>query len=258
MRRRAANPAIFNIQTNKQGDTVMDEAKRDLRSIWSFMDKLAFTQGYVDVNGVQTRFVNAGPKDAPVVVMIHGMGGSWENFTANFPVFAQHFNTYAYDLKGHGYSGKPDEVHDVGSHVTHLEGFTKALGLTKFSIFGLSIGGWVGTKFTIRNPDLVDKLIVMSAWGRVGEDQRVMIAVVGEEWQAIVGDIIREKPRRGHLPDFNHVGHVETKQATVEIEARLHRLHIEAKMAEPPDAEWPSKFDAFNDICHLVFTHVLI
>jgi 2-hydroxy-6-oxonona-2,4-dienedioate hydrolase len=144
----------------------MDETNRDLRSIWSFMDKLAFTQGYVDVNGVQTRYVNAGPKDAPVVVMIHGMGGSWENFTANFPVFAQHFNTYAYDLKGHGYSGKPDEVHDVASHVKHLEGFTKALGLTKFSIFGLSIGGWVGTKFTIRNPDLVDKLIVMSAWGR--------------------------------------------------------------------------------------------
>jgi 2-hydroxy-6-oxonona-2,4-dienedioate hydrolase len=144
----------------------MEEAKRDLRSILSFMDKLAFKQGYADVGGVKTRYVNAGPKDAPVVVMIHGMGGSWENFTANFPVFAQHFNTYAYDLKGHGYSGKPDEVHDVGSHVTHLEGFTKALGLTKFSIFGLSIGGWVGTKFTIRNPDLVDKLIVMSAWGR--------------------------------------------------------------------------------------------
>jgi pimeloyl-ACP methyl ester carboxylesterase len=144
----------------------MSEAERDLRSIWSFLDNVAFTQGYVDAGGVRTRYVNAGPKDAPVVVMVHGMGGSWENFTANFGEFSKHFNTYAYDLKGHGYSAKPDEVHDVESYVAQLAGFLKAQNLTKVNLFGLSIGGWISTKFTTRHPEMVDKLIVMSAWGR--------------------------------------------------------------------------------------------
>ncbi|ATW03520.1 alpha/beta hydrolase [Sphingorhabdus sp. YGSMI21] len=147
----------------------MSEAKRDLRSIWAYMDNLAFTQGYIDAGGIRTRYVNAGPKDAPVVVMIHGMGGSWENFTANFAEFSKHFNTYAYDLKGHGYSAKPDEIHDVESYVAQLGAFLKAHDLTKVNIFGLSIGGWIGTKFTTRYPEMVEKLIVMSAWGRPRE-----------------------------------------------------------------------------------------
>lgn len=144
----------------------MSNSETDLKSIWSHLDTLAFTQGYVDAAGVKTRYVNAGPKDAPVVVMIHGMGGSWENFTANFPVFAQHFNTYAFDLVGHGYSEKPDRVHDVTAYVAQLKGLIEAFGHKKVNLFGLSIGGWTSTRFTVENPDMVDKNIVMSAWGR--------------------------------------------------------------------------------------------
>ncbi|WP_164089171.1 alpha/beta hydrolase [Sphingorhabdus sp. YGSMI21] len=145
----------------------MSNAERDLRSIWAFLDRLAFTHGYVDAAGTKTRYVNAGPKDAPVVVMVHGMGGTWENFIANFAEFSKSFNTYAFDLKGHGYSDKPDEPYAVSGYVEQLEGFVKALGLTKIHLFGLSIGGWISTKFTVRNPGLVEKLIVMSAWGRL-------------------------------------------------------------------------------------------
>lgn len=144
----------------------MSSTERDLRSIWAFMDQVAFTQGFVDAGGIRTRYINAGPKDAPVVVMVHGMGGTWENFTGNVAEFSKHFNTYAYDLTGHGYSDKPAKVYDIAGYVEQLEGFLAALNLTKVSLFGLSIGGWVSTKFTIRHPEMVDKLIVMSAWGR--------------------------------------------------------------------------------------------
>ncbi|MEO9462370.1 MAG: alpha/beta hydrolase [Marinomonas sp.] len=144
----------------------MSNSERDLQSIWSFMDGVAFTQGYVDAAGTRTRYVNAGPSDAPVVVMVHGMGGTWENFIANFAEFSKHFNTYAFDLKGHGYSDKPDEPYAVSGYVDQLEGFVETLGLKDVSMFGLSIGGWISTKFTLRRPDLVKRLIVMSAWGR--------------------------------------------------------------------------------------------
>lgn len=144
----------------------MSDTQPDLRSIWAFLDNLAFTQGYVDAGGYRTRYVNAGPKDAPVVIMIHGMGGSWENFTANFPAMARHFNTYAFDLVGHGYSAKPDQVIDVDCFVEQLKGFIAAFGHSKVNLFGLSIGGWTTTKFTVKYPELVEKNLVMSAWGR--------------------------------------------------------------------------------------------
>lgn len=138
----------------------------DLKSIWSFMDQVAFTQGYIDAGGVKTRYVNSGPKDAPPLVMIHGMGGSWENFTANFAAHAEHFNTYAYDLVGHGYSEKPDKVIDVEAYVSQLKGVIEAFALKKTNLLGLSVGGWTSTKFTVRYPELVEKNLVLSAWGR--------------------------------------------------------------------------------------------
>ncbi len=149
----------------------MSTPEPDLRSIWSHLDKLAFTQGYVTANGHRTRYVNAGPKDAPPVVMVHGMGGTWENFIANFAAHAEYFNTFAFDLVGHGYSDKPDQVFAVEDYVRHLGGFIETMGLRKVRLFGLSIGAWTSTKFTVRHPDRVEKLVVMSAWGRARPEQ---------------------------------------------------------------------------------------
>lgn len=138
----------------------------DLRSIWAHLDTVAFEQGYVDAGGVRTRFVHAGPKGAPPVVMVHGMGGSWENFIANFGPLSEHFDTYAFDLVGHGYSDKPDRVLDVAAYVEQLAGVLKAFGLKRVNLFGLSVGCWTSTKFAVRYPDSVAKIFAMSAWGR--------------------------------------------------------------------------------------------
>lgn len=144
----------------------MSDTERDLRSIWALLDHVEFTQSYVDAGGTRTRYVNAGPKDAPVVVMVHGMGGTWENFIGNFAEFSKHFNTYAYDLMGHGYSDKPDQVYGANQYVGQLEEFLKALNIKKVNLFGLSMGAWTSTLFASRHPEMVDKLVIMSAWGR--------------------------------------------------------------------------------------------
>lgn len=149
----------------------MSELQPDLRSIWSFLDNIEFKQGYVDAAGIRTRYVQGGRPDAPAVVMVHGIGGSWENFIANFAAHAQHFNTFAFDLVGHGYSAKPDQVHDVDAYVAQLKGFIEAMGLEKVNLLGLSVGGWTASKFSARYPDLVNRLVVLSAWGRPREEE---------------------------------------------------------------------------------------
>ena len=194
----------------------MTEFDNDHRSIWTFLDHLAFSQGYVEAAGVKTRYVQAGPKNAPPLVMIHGLGGSWEAFIANFAAHAEHFNTFAIDLVGHGYSDKPDRVLAVEDYVAQLKGFIDAMKLGRVSLLGLSVGGWTSTKFTARYPELVDRLIVMSAWGRKrtlteqeskenmreSEEKRLK-AVDHPTWEAIdkvfAGLIADPKDR---MPDF--------------------------------------------------------
>lgn len=173
----------------------MSNAEPDLRSIWSFLDNVEFRQGYADAAGIRTRYVNGGPADAPVVLMVHGLGGSWENFIANFGAHTKHFNTFAIDLEGHGYSAKPDRVHDVEAYVAQIKGFIDAMGLKKVNLLGLSLGGWTSTKFTVRYPELVDRLIVLSAWGRPRE-------VETEESKARMQEALVERLKSVDEPTF--------------------------------------------------------
>jgi 2-hydroxy-6-oxonona-2,4-dienedioate hydrolase len=138
----------------------------DYRSIWTYLLDVAFTQGYVDAAGIRTRYIQAGPKDAPTLIMLHGLGGSWENMFGNVRAHAAHFNTIAFDLVGHGFSSKPDKILEIADYVAHLKNFMDALRIDRASFIGLSLGSWITTKFATLHPDRVNKVTMVSAWGR--------------------------------------------------------------------------------------------
>ena len=135
------------------------------RSIWTDLCKLTLRQGYVQA-GVRTRYVNMGPEDGKPLIMIHGMGGSWENLFCNYAAHAEHFNTYGYDMIGHGFTEKPDKVRSTIEYAEHLKDFMDAMKIEKASLLGLSLGSWVATKFASLYPERVDKVTMISAWGR--------------------------------------------------------------------------------------------
>jgi pimeloyl-ACP methyl ester carboxylesterase len=144
----------------------MAKDNKQHRSIWTYLYDLTFTQGYIDAGGIRTRYVQAGPKDAPALIMLHGMGGSWENCFGNLRAHAAHFNTYAFDLVGHGFSAKPDRALEVADYVTHLTKFMDAMHIDHAAFIGVSLGSWVATKLAILHPERVDKVTMISAWGR--------------------------------------------------------------------------------------------
>ena len=55
-------------------------------SIWLLLADQDFSQRWLDVDGVRTRVMVAGPEDAPAVVMLHGTGGHWETFAPTIGV----------------------------------------------------------------------------------------------------------------------------------------------------------------------------
>lgn len=135
-------------------------------SIWSHLTKVAFRQGWVDIDGVGTRFVEAGEPGRPVVVFIHGIGGSWEAFCANLGPFSEQFHVYALDCLGAGFTGKPEQpIYEMSDYVRHLRGFFAAMGIERASLVGVSMGGWLAVNFTHAYPELVEKLVLCAASG---------------------------------------------------------------------------------------------
>lgn len=134
-------------------------------SVWTDLQGVAFDQGYVDAGGVRTRYLHAGTKGQPALIFIHGTGGHAEAYVRNLDAHARHFDVYALDLLGHGYTAKPDKDYTVPAYVEQVAAFMDALGLGKASLSGESLGGWVASHFAVAHPERVDKLVLNTASG---------------------------------------------------------------------------------------------
>ncbi len=141
------------------------------RSVWSELRETSFRQGWVDAGGVRTRYVQAGPEDAPALLMVHGTGGSWECFCANLQAFSKDYNCYAFDTVGTGFSDKPDIDYEIPVYVSHVLGFMRAVGIEKTSIIGVSLGAWIAVRFALTYPEKTQSLVLVSAAGLLTDAQ---------------------------------------------------------------------------------------
>ncbi|OBG74367.1 2-hydroxy-6-ketonona-2,4-dienedioic acid hydrolase [Mycobacterium sp. E2462] len=137
----------------------------EFESIWSDLQGVAFEQGYLEAQGVPTRYLRAGRPGNPVLVLLHGSGGHAEAYVRNLAAHAEHFWTWSIDMLGHGYTGKPGHPLEVRHYVEHLMAVLRAIGVDRASISGESLGGWVAARAAIDHPDVVDKLVLNTAGG---------------------------------------------------------------------------------------------
>ncbi|MGK8507530.1 alpha/beta fold hydrolase [Nocardia asiatica] len=146
-------------------------------SIWSDLQGVPFTQGYLDVGGVRTRYLHAGDPAHPALVLLHGSGGHAEAYVRNLESHAAHFSTWSINMLGHGYSGKPGHPLEIPHYVEHVIGFLDAVGARRASVSGESLGGWVAARVAIDHPDRVERLVLNTAGGSQA-DPEVMRRIV--------------------------------------------------------------------------------
>jgi len=138
----------------------------EYESVWSHLMQVRFEQNWIDVNGINTRYIRAGSPDKPAVLMIHGIGGSWEAFCANIGPFSEHFNVFALDNLGAGFTDKPEQpIYEMKDYVAHLKGFLDAMQISRVSLVGVSMGGWSAVNLAFAYPDLVDRMVLCAASG---------------------------------------------------------------------------------------------
>lgn len=121
----------------------------------------------VMVNGFATHCLLAGPRNAPHVVFIHGLGGSLATFALNLPAFAEKFRICALDLVGAGDSDKAVTDYSIPALADFLARFLDALGpeWQRASLVGHSLGGAVALAFTERHPERVERLVLVDSAG---------------------------------------------------------------------------------------------
>ncbi len=191
-------------------ETTTEPDEPAYRSIWTALSDVSFTQGWLDVGGVSTRYAEAGPADAPAVLMLHGTGGHWETFASNLGPMSKQFRCIAIDMVGNGFSGKPDIDYEIPVYVDHAFATLDVLGIERASVIGTSLGSWVAARSALTDPDRVEKLVLMSPAGLVATEsnmQRIRAertaAVDNPTWATIKGlfdHLIADE--RNRIPDI--------------------------------------------------------
>lgn len=117
--------------------------------------------GFADVNGVKIWYQTYGEGDP--LILLHGGFGSVEMFGPNIEALAQGRRVIGVDLQAHGGTGplgRPMSFEAMATDVAELIGF---LGYEKADVMGYSLGGAVAMRVAIDHPEVVDRLVTVSA-----------------------------------------------------------------------------------------------
>jgi len=119
----------------------------------------------VKVNGLDIFYREAGPKNAPTILLLHGFPASSQMFRNLIPALSDRYHVIAPDFPGFGNSSMPaldnfDYSFDNLANV--IEGLTQKLGLKKYSIYLMDYGAPVGFRLAAKHPERVQSLIVQN------------------------------------------------------------------------------------------------
>jgi pimeloyl-ACP methyl ester carboxylesterase len=114
------------------------------------------------LHGQRFHYTEWGAPTAPPVVLLHGVTGHARTWDEEATALAQRYRVLALDQRGHGDSDpSPDADYTVATMSADLAAFADALGLARFSLVGLSMGGRVAIGFAGRAPGRVDRLVIV-------------------------------------------------------------------------------------------------
>jgi len=121
---------------------------------------------YQLVAGIRLHVRDSGPRNAPVVILLHGFGASLQTWEPWAERLSTDHRVIRFDLPGFGLTG-PDPTGDYsdGRSLHVLAALMDRLGVERASLIGNSLGGRIAWKFAAQNPDRVDKLVLISPDG---------------------------------------------------------------------------------------------
>jgi pimeloyl-ACP methyl ester carboxylesterase len=117
----------------------------------------------VTLHGRPVTYAQAG--SGPVLLLIHGMGGTFENWQAVIAPLARQHTVLAPDLPGHGASAPGAGDYSIGALAAGLRDLLIALGHERATLVGHSLGGGIAMQFAYQFPEMTERLVLVSSGG---------------------------------------------------------------------------------------------
>src|SRR3954451_8374312 len=109
----------------------------------------------------EVRYVDAG--EGPALVLIHGLGASWQSWLEQVPEFFRDHRVVVMGLPGFRWSETPAEDISIKYYAQWTFRFLDELGIESAALVGNSMGGFIAAEMAIREPDRVQRFAVVSA-----------------------------------------------------------------------------------------------
>jgi pimeloyl-ACP methyl ester carboxylesterase len=116
----------------------------------------------IKANGLNIFYREAGPKDAPTILLLHGYPTSSHMFRNLIPTLSTKYHVLAPDLPGFGYSDAPDHTqfkYTFDNLANTMQAFIDELGLKRFAIYIFDYGAPTGLRLAVANPEKITGII---------------------------------------------------------------------------------------------------
>lgn len=119
----------------------------------------------VKVDGIDVFYREAGPENAPVVLLLHGFPTSSHMFRRLIPALADRYHVIAPDYPGFGESAAPDHTsfkYSFGHYADLMDGLMDRLGASRYAMYVMDYGAPVGYRLALKHPERVSALIIQN------------------------------------------------------------------------------------------------
>jgi pimeloyl-ACP methyl ester carboxylesterase len=120
------------------------------------------TYRYADVDGLKIFYREAGAKQLPTILLLHGFPTSSHMFRNLIPALADRFHIIAPDLPGFGFSDSPNRKqfrYTFENLAKVIDRFTQTLGLNHYAIYVFDYGAPVGFRIALAHPERITALV---------------------------------------------------------------------------------------------------
>jgi pimeloyl-ACP methyl ester carboxylesterase len=118
------------------------------------------------IDGLSIFYREAGPEDAPALLLLHGLPSSSRMFEPLFARLSDRYHLVAPDYPGFGHSDWPDPkkfAYTFDRFAEIMNRFTEALALPRYTLYMQDYGGPVGFRMALAHPERIKSLIVQDA-----------------------------------------------------------------------------------------------
>ena len=130
------------------------------------------------VNTIELYYETAGSGET--VLFIHGLGSSARDWEMQIPAFAKHYQTVAFDLRGHGQSQKPKGPYSMSLFAKDTAELIRSLGVDPVHVIGISLGGMIAFQLAVDHPELIKRMVI------VNSGPELVVRALKERWQVIM------------------------------------------------------------------------